>query len=101
MPVRDYSNQVTWVSPAWLHSRFCERAAASENFVLLEAGYENRHAYQEGHIPGATYLDTNLMEHPPLWKRASHDELARVLPQQGISCQKTVALYSRDMAAAA
>lgn len=86
------------VSAPWLNQLLTSgRAAEYENdrFVLCHAHYQNRGAYEEGHIPGAVDLDTNLLESPETWNRRGPEELKKALETLGIDHQTTVILYGR------
>jgi molybdopterin synthase sulfurtransferase len=52
--------------------------------------------YEDGHIPGALYLDTNWLESSEDWNRRSPEELESVLLGLGVSADTTVVLYGRD-----
>lgn len=64
-------------------------------YVLCHAHYQNRGAYDEGHIPGAIELDTNTLESPETWNRRPPQTLRRALEQAGITHDTTVILYGR------
>ena len=52
--------------------------------------------YEEGHLPGALYLDTNRLEDPADWNRRSPAEIEATLQALGITHDTTVVLYGRD-----
>jgi thiosulfate/3-mercaptopyruvate sulfurtransferase len=68
---------------------------------LLEAGYGLRAQFEQAHIPGAAYLDTDDIEHAPRWLKAPDHELLAVLLSHGIRHDTTVILYGRNNLAAA
>ncbi|WP_373991763.1 sulfurtransferase [Duganella sp. BuS-21] len=68
---------------------------------LLEAGYGLRAPFEQAHIPGAAYLDTDDIEHAPRWLKAPDHELLTVLLSHGIRHDTTVILYGRNNLAAA
>lgn len=63
--------------------------------VLCHGHYQNRGAYEEGHIPGAVEVDTNTLESPETWNRRSPAELKETLEKLGINEDTTVILYGR------
>lgn len=65
------------------------------DFVLCHGHYQNRGAYDEGHIPGALELDTNTLESTKTWNRRSPGELKETLEKLGINEDTTVVLYGR------
>lgn len=67
----------------------------NRRYVLCHAHYQNRTAYDQGHIPGAVDLDTNTLESPETWNRRSPAELKEALEALGISHDTTVILYGR------
>ena len=52
--------------------------------------------YEESHLPGALYLDTNQLENPIDWNRRTPEELETALRSLGIAHDTTVILYGRD-----
>jgi thiosulfate/3-mercaptopyruvate sulfurtransferase len=65
------------------------------DFVLCHGHYQNRGAYDEGHIPGAIEVDTNTLESPETWNRRSPAELKETLEKLGINEDTTVILFCR------
>ena len=55
-----------------------------------------RAEYEEGHIPGAFYLDTNRLEDPADWNRRPPEALDAALRSLGITHDTTVIVYGRD-----
>ena len=82
------------ISPEWLST------SPREDILIFDVGTGSHKAYQAGHIPGAVYFDTNLVERPPLWSRLPDDALAQVLPAY-LPYDKTAILYARNSLAAA
>jgi thiosulfate/3-mercaptopyruvate sulfurtransferase len=68
---------------------------SGNDFVLCHGHYQNRGAYEEGHIPGAVDLDTNTLESQETWNRRSPEELKETLEKLGITEDTTVILYGR------
>jgi thiosulfate/3-mercaptopyruvate sulfurtransferase len=86
------------VPARWLKNLLTGQAVSeydNDKLVLAHAHYRNRSAYDEGHIPGAIELDTNLFESPETWNRRSPEELAKAFAQAGITADTTVVLYGR------
>jgi thiosulfate/3-mercaptopyruvate sulfurtransferase len=73
------------------HAPTCD----NKHFVICHAHYQNRKSYDEGHIPGAIELDTNLLESTETWNRRSPEELKNALESKGITKDTTVILYGR------
>ncbi len=71
-------------------------APPAGRFLVFHVNSGLRDEYEESHIPGALYLDTNWLESPPTWNRRSPDELEQALRSLGISHDTTVVLYGRD-----
>jgi len=82
------------ISPEWIST------SPREDILIFEVGTDSRKVYRAGHIPGAVYFDTNLVERPPLWNRLPDDTLAQVLPAY-LTHNKTAILYARGSSAAA
>lgn len=84
------------VSARWLRDLIAgERDDEVGKFVLCHAHYQNRSDYEQGHIPGAVDVDTNLLESPETWNRRSPEELKQALEELGIAHDTTVVLYGR------
>ena len=71
-------------------------AAPPGRFLLFHVNFGVPEEYEEGHIPGALYLDTNWLENPVDWNRRTPAELDSALRGLGISRDTTVVLYGRD-----
>ncbi len=70
-----------------------------EDVRVYDAGFSNfggPEEYEDSHLPGALYLDTNRLEDPADWNRRSATELRANLLALGISADTTVVLYGRD-----
>jgi thiosulfate/3-mercaptopyruvate sulfurtransferase len=86
------------VSAEWLNELISTGTAPEYNntkYVICHVYYQNKDAYNEGHIPEAVDLDTNLFESPETWNRRSPEEIKSTLQQLGISNDTTIALYGR------
>jgi thiosulfate/3-mercaptopyruvate sulfurtransferase len=69
---------------------------AGNGWALFHVNSGLPEEYAQGHIPGASYLDTNALETEVSWNRRSPEELEAALLGHGISYDKTVVLYGRD-----
>jgi molybdopterin synthase sulfurtransferase len=65
-------------------------------FLLFHVNFGVPEEYEEGHLPGALYLDTNRLENPVDWNRRSPEELEEGLRALGITHDTAVILYGRD-----
>jgi 3-mercaptopyruvate sulfurtransferase SseA len=86
------------VPPQWVAALVHTGTAAecdNQRHVICHAHYQNRAAYDAGHIPGAIELDTNTLESPDTWDRRSPAELKAALEACGITHDTTVVLYGR------
>ena len=92
------------VSAAWLADLTAGkslRAAPSKNWRLFEVDLGVSQGFLLGHIPGAGYIDTNRLEHGPLWNKVPDQTLLQLLLENGIRHDTTVVLYGRNTLAAA
>jgi thiosulfate/3-mercaptopyruvate sulfurtransferase len=64
--------------------------------LLFHVNFGVPEEYEENHLPGALYLDTNRLENPDDWNRRTPQELEAALSSLGISHDTTVVLYGRD-----
>ena len=66
-------------------------------FLLFHVNFGVPEEYEEGHLPGALYLDTNRLEDPDnIWQRRSPAELEAAVLALGITSDTTVIVYGRD-----
>ncbi len=98
LPMERLSRYQHLVSAEWLN-HLMQKSTAPEfdnsNFVICHVHYQNRDAYDQGHIPGAIEVDTNSLESPVTWNRRSPEEVKDVLQNLGITHDTTVILYGR------
>ena len=72
-------------------------AAPATRLLLFHVNFGVPEEYEESHLPGALYLDTNRLENPDdLWNRRSPEELDTAVRSLGITHDTTVVLYGRD-----
>lgn len=97
-PMDILANYKQLVSAQWLKELLDTGKADEYNndkFVLCQAHYRNRNAYEQGHIPGAVEIDTNTLESTITWNRLSPEEIKATLESKGITADTTVILYGR------
>jgi thiosulfate/3-mercaptopyruvate sulfurtransferase len=87
------------VAPASL--AHCLATAPAVSPRLFELGFGALPAFMNGHIPGATYIDTLELETAPLWNKVPDAALAALLLRHGVRADTTVILYGRNNLAAA
>jgi molybdopterin synthase sulfurtransferase len=68
----------------------------ANSFRLFHVNFGVPEEYDEAHIPGAYYLDTNWLENPVDWNRRRPEELEDALRSLGITNETTVVVYGRD-----
>jgi len=71
-------------------------AAPAGRFLLFHVNFGVPEEYEENHIPGALYLDTNRLESADDWNRRSPEELETALCSLGITHDTTIIVYGRD-----
>src|SRR5204863_297548 len=82
LPVERLPNYEKLVHTEWLRRLLDgERpeAAPAGQFLLFHVNFGVPEEYEDGHIPGALYLDTNRLESPDDWNRRSPAELEHAL----------------------
>jgi 3-mercaptopyruvate sulfurtransferase SseA len=87
------------VHPDWLWELLQggrPEAAPAGSFRLFHVNFGVPEEYEEDHLPGAFYLDTNLLEDPADWNRRSPEALEAAVLDLGITHETTVILYGRD-----
>jgi thiosulfate/3-mercaptopyruvate sulfurtransferase len=99
LPVERLPNYERLVHVDWLREALAggrPEAAPAEGFLLFHVNFGVPEEYDESHIPGALYLDTNWLENPTDWNRRTPAELAANLRRLGVTTDTTVVLYGRD-----
>jgi len=72
-------------------------AAPAAAWLVLEVDTGPAHAFESGHLPGAAYLDTGLLEGGPLWNVLPDGVLLHHLLELGIRLDSTVIVYDRNI----
>src|SRR3984893_1603012 len=99
LPVDRLTNYERLVHADWLRQLLDggrPEAAPVGPFKLFHVNFGVPEEYEENHIPGAFYLDTNRLENPLDWNRRTPEELEAALRAFGITRDTTVILYGRD-----
>jgi molybdopterin synthase sulfurtransferase len=99
LPVERLPNYEKLVHPEWVRQLVDghrPETARSDAFLLFHVNFGVPEEYEEGHLPGALYLDTNWLEDPVGWNRRSAAEVEATLARLGIAADTTVVLYGRD-----
>jgi 3-mercaptopyruvate sulfurtransferase SseA len=94
LPHHDRLVHTEWLSQLLDGGR--PEAAPPGRFLLFHVNFGVPEEYEEDHLPGALYLDTNRLENPIDWNRRSPAELDEALRALGIAHDTTVILYGRD-----
>ena len=84
------------MAPASCSTASGPEAAPAGRFLLFHVNFGVPEEYEENHLPGALYLDTNRLENPVDWNRRTPEELEAALRALGITHDTTVILYGRD-----
>ncbi|HEU0247265.1 MAG TPA: rhodanese-like domain-containing protein [Gaiellaceae bacterium] len=99
LPIERLTNHDKLVHAEWLR-QLLEGGrpdfAPSGRFKLFHVNFGVPAEYEEDHIPGAFYLDTNRLENPSDWNRRTPAELEAAVRSLGIAHDTTVILYGRD-----
>lgn len=100
LPIERLRNYEKLVYPEWLFELINGQnpdTYRGNPYVLLHVNFGVPEEYEEGHLPGAVYLDTNQLEDSSnLWQRRTPAELDATLLSLGIASDTTVVLYGRD-----
>ena len=99
LPVDKLPRYEALVHIDWLRSVLAgERpeAAPAGKALLFHVNFGVPEEYEEDHLPGAVYLDTNQLENPVDWNRRTPEELEAAVRALGITHETTVILYGRD-----
>ena len=71
-------------------------APPGDRVLLFHVNFGVPQEYEESHLPGALFLDTNWLENPVDWNRRTPAELEEAMQRLGITRDTTVVLYGRD-----
>jgi thiosulfate/3-mercaptopyruvate sulfurtransferase len=99
LPVEKLPGHARLVHPAWLRELLdggTPEAAPSGRTLLFHVNFGVPEEYADGHLPGALYLDTNMLESPRDWNRRAPEDIDAALRFLGITADTTVILYGRD-----
>jgi 3-mercaptopyruvate sulfurtransferase SseA len=99
LPVERLPNYEKLVHTEWLQQVLEDgrpEAGPAGPFLLFHVNFGVPEEYEESHIPGALYLDTNRLENPDGWNRRSPKELEETLCSLGVTHDTTVIVYGRD-----
>jgi len=100
LPLDRLPNYEKLVHPEWVRQLIAgERPEtySGNGFSLFHVNFGVPEEYEEGHLPGAFYLDTNQLEDSINdWNRRTPEELEGTLRALGITHGRTVVLYGRD-----
>jgi len=94
LPRHDRLVHIEWLGQLLAGGR--PEASPTGKFLLFHVNFGVPEEYEEGHIPGALYLDTNWLENPVDWNRRTPAELEAALRNLGIAHDTTVVVYGRD-----
>jgi thiosulfate/3-mercaptopyruvate sulfurtransferase len=87
------------VFPGWLKELLDgghPEVAPAGRYLLFHVNFGVPEEYEENHLPGALYLDTNRLESSHDWNRRSAAEIEEAVRALGITHDTTVILYGRD-----
>jgi molybdopterin synthase sulfurtransferase len=100
LPIERLPNYDKLVHTEWLRELLDggqPEAFDGRRFLLFHVNFGVPEEYEEDHLPGALYLDTNRLEDPEnIWQRRSPAELDQAVRSLGITSDTTVIVYGRD-----
>jgi thiosulfate/3-mercaptopyruvate sulfurtransferase len=95
LPKFDRLVHIEWLGQLLAGGR--PEAAPTGKSLLFHVNFGVPEEYEEGHLPGALYLDTNWLEDPEnIWQRRTPAELDAAVKALGITHDTTVIVYGRD-----
>jgi 3-mercaptopyruvate sulfurtransferase SseA len=100
LPVDRLPNYQKLVHPEWVRQLIDgeqPETYSGDGFAIFHVNFGVPEEYEDGHLPGAVYLDTNHLEDSSNdWNRRTPAEIEAILLGLGISHDTTVVLYGRD-----
>jgi molybdopterin synthase sulfurtransferase len=95
LPKYDRLVHIEWLGQLLAGGR--PEAAPTGRFLMFHVNFGVPEEYEEGHLPGALYLDTNWFEDPEnIWQRRTPAEIDAAVRALGITHDTTVIVYGRD-----
>jgi len=94
LPTKSLPRYKHLVHPEWLRNILSSNLP-QKDIVLAHVSFDNWGDYNEGHIPGAIWLDTLALEDETTWNHRTSTELEEELCAHGISKDSMVILYGR------
>jgi thiosulfate/3-mercaptopyruvate sulfurtransferase len=90
-----------FVPADWVKSVVDGSEPQSGKAVIVQAGWGDTPAdYKKAHIPGALWLNTDLIEEDKYWNIRSGEEITKVMNDFGITKDTPVIVYGADSGAA-
>jgi thiosulfate/3-mercaptopyruvate sulfurtransferase len=90
-----------FVPASWVKSVIDGNEPQSDKAVIVQAGWGDTPAdYKKAHIPGALWLNTDLIEEDKYWNIRSGGEITSVMNSLGITKDTPVIVYGVDSGAA-
>jgi thiosulfate/3-mercaptopyruvate sulfurtransferase len=77
------------VPPSWLE----RERKTNPKLRVFAVSWNKVEEYEQGHVPGSFYIDTNLLETPPIWDLVPRDKLVEALLSLGITRDTPVVVY--------
>ena len=99
LPMAHLARYEKLVHPHWVERLLSgnePQCYTGNGFALFHVNSGSPQEYAAGHLPGALYLDTNVLESSADWNRRSPAELEAALKAHGITYDKTIVLYGRE-----
>lgn len=109
LEVETVEQRTVYVSPQWVQSALNGEQEGYEDIVVAEVGYgpvENCESYNDGHVPGAIYVDNCEVEDATGSEEGAYnllaaEEVVNNLLSHGITKDTKVVLYGQDISGTA
>ncbi|MGH8926695.1 MAG: rhodanese-like domain-containing protein [Acidimicrobiia bacterium] len=99
LPLERLANYEKLVHPEWVAELLAGGRPDTYTggaFSVFHVNFGVPEEFEDGHLPGSYYLDTNWLEASHDWNRRSPEELESALLSLGIAPDTTIVLYGRD-----
>ena len=102
----EVTERTVYVTAQWLKDAMDGKVAGYEDVKVLFVGYDEQSVYEEGHIPGAIYVDNQEVEDAvgdveQPYNLLSAEEVTANLLSHGITKDTKVVLYGGDVSGTA
>lgn len=105
LPMEKFENYELLVPPSWVEDLVNGKnpqGYKNKNFKIFEVSWgpiNDALSYIRAHVKGAVHINTDEIEHAPLWSVNKDSDLIKFAKNNGININDTIVLYGEDVMA--